>query len=344
MDNEAIFLTAPGKLQLRPAAMPVPGPDEVLVKMEYCGICGSDVGYFRNGRIVSRKVVFPYILGHECAGEVIQTGADVAALSAGDKVVLEPGLGCGHCEYCVSGRYNLCPDIKFMATPPYPGAFQRYLSYPARGCFALPEQISTLEAAMIEPLAVGLHAAKRGEVNNEKTVFIIGAGCIGLMTLLACKARGAQKIIISDILQNRLDKALQLGADYAIYSGETDVKTRVMELTGGRGADVVIETAGRPETAAQTVGFLNRGGIVVQVGTVAEPVSYYLNELGHLEGEIRSVFRYCNMFPLAIRLIEKGAIALKAIGPSVFDFEDAAEAFDTAIRQGDRVVKCVLKF
>lgn len=344
MENKAAFLVEPQKLQIMPIEMPVPRANEVLVELEYCGVCGSDVGYYRNGRIGRREVTFPYILGHECAGTVIETGAEVSEFSVGDKVVLEPGLGCGHCEYCMSGRYNLCPDMKFMATPPYHGAFRNYISYPARGCFKLPDSISTMEAAMIEPLAVGMQAAKRGEVSNEKTVLITGAGCIGLMTLLACKARNAQKIIISDVLPNRLEKALALGANDAINVRNEDIEARVMELTGGKGADVVMETAGRPETASQTISLLKPGGIIVQVGTIAEPVPYYLNELGRREGEIRSVFRYCNMFPLAIKLIENGSIDLKAVGPTLFDFAHVADAFDTAMNRGNEVVKCLVKF
>lgn len=344
MTNNAAFLDEPGKIHIRPLPVPEVAPDSVLVKTEYCGICGSDVGYFRNGRIGRREVTFPYILGHECAGEVIQVGEAVRNFSVGDKVVLEPGLGCGQCKYCTSGRYNLCPDMRFMATPPYHGAFQRYISYPARGCFKLPEKVSTLEGAMIEPLAVGLHAAKRGEVDNEKVVVIIGAGCIGLMTLLACKARNARRIIISDVFQNRLDKALELGATDVIKADTEDVLQRVLALTDGEGADVVIETAGRPETAAQTVSLLANGGIIVQVGTVATPVPYLLTELGKREGEIRSVFRYRNLFPAAIQLIERGAINLKALDPSIFEFEEISAAFDTAIHNGSQVVKCVLKF
>lgn len=343
MENRAAFLMEPQKLRIMPIEMPVPKADEVLVELEYCGVCGSDVGYFRDGRIGRREVTFPYILGHECAGRVIEAGGETAGFAAGDRVVLEPGLGCGHCEYCMSGRYNLCPDMEFLATPPYHGAFRKYISYPARGCFKLPDSISTMEAAMIEPLAVGMQAAKRGEVSNEKTVLITGAGCIGLMALLACKARSAQKIIISDVLPNRLEKALSLGADYAINVRDEDITERVMELTGGKGAEVVMETAGRPETASQTVSLLKAGGIIVQVGAIAQPVSYYLNELGRREGEIRSVFRYNNMFPLAIKLIENGSIGLRDVGPTLFDFDHVADAFDTAMNRGNEVVKCLVK-
>lgn len=344
MKNEEALLLEVGKIAVFPCDMPEIKPDEVLVKMEYCGICGSDVAYFRYGGIGRRKVTFPYVLGHECTGEVQAIGSEVTNVAVGDKIVMEPGLGCGHCEYCMTGRYNLCEDMKFMATPPYNGAFKRYMAYPARGCFKLPESVSTLEGAMIEPLAVGIHAARRGEVDNSKIVLITGSGCIGLMTLMACKARNAQKIIVTDVFDNRLEKARELGADYTINAKDEDVVARVRELTNGNGADIVFETAGRPETIAQNVFNVRRGGVIVQVGTTATPVPYQFNELGKIEADIRSVFRYRNIFPLAIKLLEKGAIDLKAVGPNIFDFEDVAEAFDTAINKGNEVVKCILKF
>lgn len=344
MENREALLLEPGKIQVFPCDMPTIGKDEVLVKMEYCGVCGSDVHYFRFGRIGRREVTFPYVLGHECTGEVLEIGSEVTNVAVGDKIVMEPGLGCGHCEYCMTGRYNLCEEMKFMATPPYNGAFKKYMAYPARGCFKLPEGVSTLEGAMIEPLAVGMHAARRGEVDNSKVVLITGMGCIGLMTLLSCKAMNAQKIIVTDVFQNRLDKALELGADYAINVAETDMIEKVKELTEGKGADIVFETAGRAQTAAQNVYAVRRGGVIVQVGTIADPVPYQFNELGKIEADIRSVFRYRNIFPLAIKLIEKGDINLKAVGPNIFDFEDVAEAFDTAINKGNEVVKCILKF
>ncbi len=344
MENREALLLEPGKIQVFPCDMPTIQDDEVLVKMEYCGVCGSDVHYFRFGGIGRRKVTFPYVLGHECTGEVLEIGSKVTNVAVGDKIVMEPGLGCGHCEYCMTGRYNLCEDMKFMATPPYNGAFKKYMAYPARGCFKLPENVSTLEGAMIEPLAVGMHAARRGEVDNSKVVLITGMGCIGLMTLLSCKAMNAQKIIVTDVFQNRLDKALELGADYAINVAETDMIEKLKELTDGKGADVVFETAGRAQTAAQNVFAVRRGGVIVQVGTIADPVPYQFNELGKIEADIRSVFRYRNIFPLAIKLIEKGDINLKAVGPDIFDFEDVAKAFDTAINRGNEVVKCILKF
>ena len=204
--------------------MPQAGSGQVVVKMEYCGICGSDMHFFQNGAIGPRKAPPDFVLGHECAGTVVEVGEGVQTLKVGDRVALEPGVPCGHCEFCMTGKYNLCPDVHFMAAamPPTDGALREYMAYPEKWCFKLPDNVSTLEGAMIEPLAVGMHAAVRGEVSMGKTVAIIGVGTIGFMTMLACKAMGASKIIVSDALENRLEIARQFGADVTINAKTED--------------------------------------------------------------------------------------------------------------------------
>lgn len=344
MKNRQALLLEPRKLTVVDCEMPQIVEDQVLVKMEYCGVCGSDVHYYKDGKIGRTVVKFPFVLGHECTGEVVEVGDKVTNVAKGDKIVMEPGVGCGECEYCKTGRYNLCEKMVFMATPPYNGAFQKYVAYPARGCFKLPDNVSTLEGAMIEPLAVGMHAAKTGEVDCSKNVVITGMGCIGLMTLLSCKAMKARKIIVTDVFDNRLEKAKELGADVVINSAKEDTVARIREETDGKGGDIVFETAGIPVTMSQAVYLVRRGGVIVQVGTTAEPVTYQFNELVKIEAQIRTVFRYRNLFPLLLDLIDRGEINLKAIDPDVFDFERVEEAFDTAIHRANEVVKCVLRF
>ena len=194
--------------------MPKAGKKEVLVKLEYVGICGSDVHYFHHGNCGAYKVDLSndYMLGHECAGTVVAVGEDVTNLKAGDRVALEPGITCGTCEFCKSGRYNLCPDVVFLATPPVQGCYEQYIAFPENMCFKLPENMSTLEGCLIEPLSVGFYAANQGEVGTGDVAVILGAGCIGLVTLLACKAHGAGQIIVADLVDARLEKARELGA------------------------------------------------------------------------------------------------------------------------------------
>jgi L-iditol 2-dehydrogenase len=162
MKNRAAFMTGLNKMEIRDIEVPKPREKDVLVKLEYVGICGSDVHYLEHGKIGDFVVNGDFILGHECAGTVVEIGSGVQNLKVGDKVALEPGITCGQCEFCKTGRYNLCPDVEFLATPPYHGSLMNYIAFPENMCFKLPENISTKEGALVEPLAVGMHAAMQG--------------------------------------------------------------------------------------------------------------------------------------------------------------------------------------
>ena len=187
-------------------------PGNVVVALEYVGICGSDVHYYHSGKCGSYEVNLAedFMLGHECAGTVCEVGEGVSSLKVGDRVCLEPGITCGKCEFCKAGKYNLCPDVVFLATPPVQGCNEEYIEFPENMCFKLPDNVSTKEGALIEPLSVGFHAANQGDVQVGDTVVILGAGTIGLVTLLSCKAHGAGKIIVADLVDAKLKKALEL--------------------------------------------------------------------------------------------------------------------------------------
>lgn len=345
MKNRMMKMPEKGHLIEVECEMPVAAADQVVVKIEYCGICGSDMHFFQNGAIGTRKAPPDFVLGHESAGTVMEVGAGVHDLQVGDRVALEPGIPCGECEFCRTGKYNLCPDVHFMAAamPPTDGALREYFAYPAKWCFKLPDNVSTIEGAMIEPLAVGLHAAKRGGVELGKSVCIIGVGTIGFMTMLACKAMGASKIIISDALQNRLDMALEFGADVAINAKEEDTEGKVMESTGGMGCDIVFEAAGSPFTLAATWKYVKRGGVIVNVGNAGGEVPYVFGELSRKEADIRSVWRYRHIYPTAIEAVSSGVINLKDIQPTIFPFEKSQEAFEFAFEQRSKVLKTIIK-
>lgn len=344
MKNQAAFLLEQQKIEISECEFPKIGADDVLIEMEYVGICGSDIHFYQHGRIGRRVVNDPFILGHECSGIICGKGENVANFSVGDRVTLEPGIGCGHCKFCRSGRYNICPDVKFISTPPDNGALRRFMTYPAKACFKLPEHVTAVEGAMIEPFSVGIHAAKRGDVNAEKVVMIQGCGCIGIMTLLACKAMQAKTVIVNDISDVRLRKAKELGADYIINGMQENVEKRVSEITDGYGADVVFEAAGNPKTALQAVGLVKRGGTIVQVGNVTEETPYVFNELSRLEVDIKTVFRYCNDFQTALELIENGVVDLKQVNPKIYPFSDAALAFSRAMNNADQATKYMIGF
>mgnify|MGYP002802688230 CR=1 FL=1 len=178
----------------------------------------------------------------------MEVGANVKNLKVGDRVAMEPGKTCGQCEFCKSGKYNLCEDVVFFATPPVDGVFQEYVAHEAGLCFKLPDNVSTLEGALIEPLAVGMHAARQGEAKLGQTAVVTGAGCIGLVSLLSLKAMGVTKVIVVDVMENRLQKALELGADAVINGKTEDTVARIKELTDGKGFDLGIEPAGNQIT------------------------------------------------------------------------------------------------
>ena len=209
-------MTDIGKMAFVERDIPTPKADEVLVKLEYVGICGSDMHYYETGAIGNFIVKPPFVLGHEPGGTVVEVGENVKHLKVGDRVALEPGKTCGHCEFCRQGKYNLCPDVIFFATPPVDGVFQEYVAHEADLCFKLPDNVSTMEGALIEPLAVGFHAANQGGAHIGQTAVVMGAGCIGLVSMMALKAEGVSTVYVVDIMENRLKKAMELRADGVI--------------------------------------------------------------------------------------------------------------------------------
>ena len=319
-------------------------PGEISVKMEYVGICGSDMHFFEHGRIGANIVKYPYILGHECAGTIIDVAPDVKKLKIGDRVALEPGTPCGKCEFCKKGRYNLCTEMKFMASPPTNGCLKEIVNYPEHMAFKLPDNMTTLEGALLEPLAVGMHSVKRGGVAPGKSVVILGSGCIGLVTLLAAKAAGASVIAVSDLFDNRLEKAKELGATHVFNPKKDGDFKKLREITGGEGFDVVFETAGNPITASQTSDLVRRGGMIVIEGSVLGDVPFNFRNLSIGEAALTTIWRYVNVYPEAIQRVSSGDINLKSIASHPFEFDDCQNAFESSIKNKNEIVKSYIKF
>lgn len=333
-----------GKMGFEQRNIPVPSDNEVLVKLEYVGICGSDLHYYESGAIGNYVVKPPFVLGHEPGGTVVEIGKNVKHLKVGDRVALEPGKTCGHCEFCRTGRYNLCPDVIFFATPPIDGVFQEYVAHDAELCFKLPDNVSTLEGALIEPLAVGFHAAMQGNAHIGQTAVVFGAGCIGLVCMMALKAVGVSKVYSVDILPNRLKKAAELGATGVIDSSRQDAVKAVMELTDNKGCDLVIETAGTEITTQQSVYVSKKGANIVLVGygksgMINLPASLALDK----EVTFNTVFRYRHIYPLAIDAVSSGKVNLKGIVTDIFDFDDIQNAMDKSVANKAEIVKAVIK-
>lgn len=344
MKNETVYMKEAGTMFIREIEVPEPGENEVLVNIKYCGICGSDVHYYENGRIGDYVVEGEFTLGHEVAGEVIKTGGGVTNLKPGDRVALEPGIPCGKCECCKEGKYNLCPDVIFFATPPVQGALQNYVVHPADMCFRLPENVTMEEGALVEPLCVGLHACRQGDVKLGDSVVILGAGCIGLAALMSAKAMGASNVVVVDLYEKRLEFAKDMGANYVINAAKEDVFDQCRKIFGSRGADIVIETAGSPKTIYQTSILAKQGGTVVLVGiAVNNDLTYNFGQVMSKELTVKSVFRYRNLYPVAIAAIADGSIDVKKMVTHRFPFHDAKKAFDTVISDANNVVKAVIE-
>ncbi len=333
-----------GKMGFEERDIPKVKDNEVLVKLEYVGICGSDLHYYETGAIGDYVVKPPFVLGHEPGGTVVETGKNVRHLKVGDRVALEPGKTCGHCEFCRTGRYNLCPDVVFFATPPVDGVFQEYVAHEADLCFKLPDNVSTLEGALIEPLAVGFHAAIQGDAHLGQKAVVMGAGCIGLVSMMALKARGVSEVYIVDIMEKRLEKALELGADKAINGARESVEDRIRELTDGKGADLVIETAGTEITTRQAVSIAKKGSNIVLVGysktgKMTLPMSLVLDK----ELTFKTVFRYRHIYPMAIKAVSQGKVNLKGIVTDIFDLDDVQKAMDYSVNNKADIVKAVIR-
>ena len=343
MKNKVSYMDGPLNFGYAEQPMPEPKPGEVVIEVEYVGVCGSDLHFFETGKIGPRDILGKQTLGHEAAGTVYQVGEGVENLRVGDRVAIEPGIACGSCRYCKEGLYNLCPSVRFISSNPYQGAMQKFFAHPAHLCFKLPENVTTLEGALIEPLAVGLHAARQAGVRLGDSAVILGAGCIGLTTLLAAKSMGASRIIVTDLCDNRLEVAKRLGATDVINSKEVDATAEILRLTGGEGADIVFETAGSRFTAAQTGALARRAGTIMIVGNVFGETPFNFHQISTKEVTVKTVFRYRNIYPLAIRAIESGQIDVKAIASHIFPFDRIEEGLLKALHEKDTVVKAVIQ-
>ncbi|XP_045775863.1 sorbitol dehydrogenase-like [Maniola jurtina] len=334
-DNLSAVLYKTKDLRLEQTPIPEIADDEVLLRMDCVGICGSDVHYWQSGACGPFVVKEPMIMGHEASGVVAKLGAKVKSLKVGDRVAIEPGVPCRCCEFCKTGRYHLCPDIMFCATPPAHGNLARYYKHAADFCYKLPDHVSMEEGALLEPLTVGIHACRRGGVAAGDVVLVLGAGPIGLVTMLAAKAMGASKILITDILQARLDVAKELGADYTLLvtrdSQEAELVRKVHEILGGH-PDISIDASGAQSTVRLSLLATKSGGVAVLVGMGSPEMTVPLAGTVTREVDIRGIFRYANEYPIALSLVASNKINLKPLVTHHFSLEESLEAYEVARR------------
>lgn len=338
-------MTEARKMEWIERDIPQTGKGELLVKLEYVGVCGSDLHFYEMGRLGNWVPDGPLVLGHEPGGVVVEVGEGVEGFAVGDRIAIEPGVPCGECEMCKKGMYNLCYDMSFMAIPnEREGVFSDYCVHPANMCYKLPENVSTMEGALIEPLAVGFHAAAVGQAEIGQSAVVLGCGCIGLVTIMVLKARGISEIYAVDVIEKRLNKAEEVGAKRVFNAKEESIEEFVKTLPGG-GVSLVFETAGAEFTTRQSAKLIKNGGRVVLVGMCAEPeVKMDLGSLSAKEGDVKTIFRYRNLYPAAIQAVSEGTIPLKSIVSHEFDFKDVIDGVAYNVDNKADVIKAVIKY
>lgn len=323
---KAVYVEDVQQLKIKEIQAPVPGVGEVLIKVEACGICGSDVHYWQHGKIGDFVVKQPMILGHEAAGTVIALGDGVDHVKPGDVVALEPGITCMHCDHCRQGLYNLCSSVRFFATPPIDGAMKQYVVHPAAWVYPAPKGVSAELASLAEPFSVGIHATRLANLQVGQKVLVYGAGVIGICVMIAALEAGASEVTIVDMQDHRLERARNLGASEVINS-------KVSEPRQGD-YDVTFECTGAPACAIGAVKATRSGGHVVMIGMGQDDlVQVPLLDAVCREISIHGAFRYRNTYPTALRIIAERIDLFSRLITHRFYIDEAEQAFQTALRE-----------
>ena len=311
MLNPSAVLYGPHDVRIEDRPVPRPGAGQVLVEIAAVGICGSDVHYYEHGRIGDYVVDAPMIIGHESAGTVLDVGAGVSPDRVGELVALEPGVPCRNCTQCLHGRYNLCPDVVFFATPPVDGSISRYVVIDAAFAHPAPAGMSAEQAAMAEPVSVGIWAARKTQLSAGDRVLVTGAGPIGLLAGQVARALGADTTVITDVNEFRLNRAEELGLR-AARAGEPLTEQ----------FDVLLECSGAPAALSGGMQALAPAGRIALVGMGADSVPINVPLVQSRELSITGVFRYANTYPLALQLISTGAVNVADVVTHRFALED----------------------
>ncbi len=322
-----------------------PGPGEVQVQVQAVGICGSDVHYFSEGTIGDTPCVYPMVLGHEPAGEVVKTGPGVTGWSAGDHAVLEPAIYCYHCEYCMSGHHNVCANMKFLSTPGIPGFFREFVNLPAGNLLPIPRPMDLKQSTLFEPLAVVLHSLTFAQVGPGESAVVFGGGPIGLLTVAALKLKGAGRVFCIEPLKHRRELALQMGADAVIDPKAVDPVKQVYADTGKRGVDAAIDCASKDDTVNQCLDVTRSAGRVVITGIPSElQVKLNFHTLRRKELYFYSVRRSNHETDEALALMREHPALLGPLVTHTKPLDEIQEAFQMLERYDEGIGKLVLTF
>lgn len=337
---KSVKVKQPGELAIIEESIPrLLDSKSVLVKVKAAGICGSDISIYKG---TSPVATYPRVIGHEFAGEITEIGQDVHHLSIGDHVSINPVISCGHCNACKKGRGNVCKNLTVIGVHT-DGGFREYLSVPASNAMKVPSFIPWEQAAIIEPYTVAAQVNSRGGVKHGDTILILGAGPIAIAVLQVAKMKGA-RVIITDLVDERLNMAKEAGADFVINTSHTDLKEEVMKITDNEGVDISIDAACVGITLLQAVSCTGPGGVVVTMGFSNKPsnlqeLSITMNEL-----DLRGTRLNNEKFPEVISWVEDGKLDLTKIITDRFDFREILNAFEKIKSNPESTSKVILTF
>ncbi len=339
-------------MRLEEVPKPEPLPHEALIRIEAVGVCGSDIHYYRDGRIGENRLREPTILGHEYAGVVEAAGASADQALIGKRVAVEPGIPCLACEWCRKGRYNICANLFFPGGPGNDGALCEYMTVDSRFCFPVPETMSAGCAAMVEPAAVAVHSVELGGVKPGDTVAVFGLGVIGLLTARMAQLAGAKRVFGVDLIAARTETALRYGVDAVMQGrpggihGDGDASAAwVMEQTGGRGVDVSVDCTNSSDGLGLAVSVTRPAGVCVLTGiSGAEIDPLPVSVARRRELTLRWCRRFVHNYPTTIALMVSGRLDVAPLITHVFPFERAPEAFALTTAYADGVIKASIEW
>jgi L-iditol 2-dehydrogenase len=340
---KALILSAYNHLEVVEMPAPVVGPEEVLVRVEACGICGSDVHGYDGG---SGRRIPPIVMGHEAAGVVAAVGGEVKGFVSGDRVTFDSTVYCGRCDFCLRGEVNLCDNRQVVGVScgdyRREGAFAEYVRVPQHILYKLPDSLSFAEAAMLEAVSVALHAVRITGSCEGKSALVIGAGMIGLLTLQAARAAGYKFVMIADVDETRLALASRIGAQAILHASGAEMVSAVMEKTGGKGVDVVFEAVGRDETITAAIDAVRKGGTVTLIGNITPQIHLPLQKVVSRELRLLGSAASAGEYPQAIALMTSGGIDVKPLITAVAPLEDGPQWFARLHAREPNLMKIVL--
>jgi L-iditol 2-dehydrogenase len=340
---KALLLSSYRHFEIADTPRPVPGPDDVLVRVAACGICGSDVHGYDGS---SGRRIPPIVMGHEGAGTVDAMGAGIGNFSVGDRVTFDSTISCGACDYCFRGEINLCDNRRVLgvscADYRCAGAFAEYVVVPRRIVHLLPASLSFAEAAMLEAVSVALHAVSLSKIAPGQTALVLGAGMIGLLTLQALRLAGCSNVFVVDLDPSRLKLAIGLGASTALCATRAELISQILDLTKGRGVDIALEAVGINETVRTAIDCVRKGGAVTLVGNIEPEVKLPLQKVVTRQIRLQGSCASAGEFPQAIELVGSGRIQVKPLITAVAPLEEGPRWFERLYSREPNLMKVVL--